>query len=89
MTKQKESLISFAILLFLLGGGATILAKRTICIPLVNECMFITEGDNLFNAKGMKMDANVATAIQSSPPLIFSLGAIFLLAGLIKSNKED
>jgi hypothetical protein len=89
MSKSKESLISFAILLFVLGGGAYYLARRTVCLPFVEQCMFITEGENLFNAKGMQMNSGLATVIQSSPPIFLGLGGILLLAGLIKSNKED
>ena len=84
---SKNSLIALAVTFGIVGAGGWFASQRVICMTmLTNECMFITSGSNLFDAKGTTINSGVASAIQTAPFIGFGLGGIFLLTGLLKSE---
>ncbi|MBO1050648.1 MAG: hypothetical protein HEQ25_01090 [Dolichospermum sp. DET73] len=86
---NKSSFVTFAVLFFLLGLGGFFMAKRTVCVPLTYECYFVTEGNNVLDAKGLKVDPSLASIVQTSPYILFPLSGILLLVGLLRLPKSD
>jgi hypothetical protein len=84
---QKQTFISSAIALFIVGGIGLFLSSKTMC--LLGECIFITEGSSILDARGTRINSTTAGVIQAAPPYILGLGGVLLLAGLLKSDKED
>jgi len=85
---NKNSFIGLAVMCGIIGAGGWFASQRILCLPMVsNECMFITSGSNLFDAKGTPVNSSVAGIIQASPFVTLGLGGIFLLTGLLKSEK--
>ena len=84
---QRKSFINVAIALFAVGGLSLFLASRMTCI--VGQCLFVTQGDSIWDSKGVKLDKTVAGLLQASPPYILGLGGVFLLAGLLKTDSES
>jgi hypothetical protein len=83
---QRKSFINLAIALFAVGGLSLFLASRMTCI--IGQCYFVTEGDSLWDSKGVKLDKTISGLLQGSPPYILGLGGVFLLAGLLKTDSE-
>ena len=69
-----------------LGIAGWYTSQRILCLPMAasSECMLITSGSNLFDAKGTQINSTLAGAIQSSPMVTFGLGGILFLTGLLK-----
>jgi hypothetical protein len=84
---QKQTFITSAIALFIVGGIGLFLSSKTMCI--LGECILITEGSSIVDARGMRINSTTAGLIQGAPPYVLGLGGVFLLAGLLKSDKED
>jgi hypothetical protein len=84
--KGKGLLVASGIFL-LLGFGSVQLSQKVIC--LFGECMLITSGDNLFNAKGTKIDSGMASVIGTLPMITFGISGACLIAGLVKSSSEN
>lgn len=84
--KNKGLLITSGIFL-LLGLGSIQLSKNVMC--MFNECILITSGDNMFNAKGSKIDSGTASLIGLLPMITFGLSGAFLIAGLVKSDNKN
>lgn len=86
---NKKSLIALAATFGMIGAGGWFASQRIICMTmLTDECMFITSGSNLFDAKGKTISSSTASAIQTTPFIGFGLGGIFLLTGLLKPEKN-
>jgi len=83
--KNKSLLIASGIFL-LLGLGSVQLSKNVMCI--FGECMLITSGDNMFNAKGSKIDSGTASLIGILPMITFGVSGACLIAGLVKSDSR-
>lgn len=81
--KNKGLLITSGIFL-LIGFGSVQLSKNVMC--MFNDCILITSGDNLFNAKGSKIDSGTASLIGTLPMITFGISGSCLIAGLIKSE---
>ena len=84
--KNKGLLITSGIFL-LLGLGSIQLSKNVMC--MFNECILITSGDNLFNAKGSKIDSGTASLIGTLPMITFGISGVCLIAGLVKSEAKS
>lgn len=82
----KSSLITWAIILGLLGGVASYASGRTMC--LMDSCILITEGEG-FNAKGIEINSGQAQLLKKSPVFIWGLAGICLVAGLVKDKKSS
>ncbi len=83
--KNKGLLIASGIFL-LLGLGSVQLSKNVMC--MFGECMLITSGDNMFNAKGTKIDSGTASLIGTLPMITFGVSGACLIAGLVKSDSR-
>lgn len=84
--KNKGLLITSGIFL-LLGLGSVQLSQKVMC--MFNECILITSGDNIFNAKGSKIDSGTASLIGTLPMITFGISGACLIAGLIKSEAKS
>ena len=84
--KNKSLLIASGIFL-LLGLGSVKLSQNVMCI--FGECILITSGDNLFNAKGTKIDSGMAGLIGTLPMITFGISGACLIAGLVKSEEKS
>ncbi len=84
--KNKGLLIASGIFL-MLGLGSVQLSQRVMCI--FGECILITSGDNMFNAKGSKIDSGTASLIGTLPMITFGISGACLIAGLVKPEAKS
>jgi hypothetical protein len=84
--KNKGLLIASGIFL-MLGLGSVKLSQNVMC--MFGECILITSGDNLFNAKGTKIDSGTAGLIGTLPMITFGISGACLIAGLIKTETKS
>jgi hypothetical protein len=84
--KNKGFLIASGIFL-MLGLGSVKLSQNVMC--MFGECILITSGDNLFNAKGTKIDSGTAGLIGTLPMITFGISGACLIAGLIKTETKS
>jgi hypothetical protein len=84
--KNKGLLIASGIFL-VLGLGSVKLSQSVMCI--FGECVLITSGDNLLNAKGSKIDSGTASLIGTLPMITFGISGACLIAGLLKSEAKS
>lgn len=84
--KNKGLLIASGIFL-VLGLGSVKLSQNVMC--MFGECMLITSGDNLLNAKGSKIDSGTASLIGALPMITFGISGICLIAGLVKPEAKS
>lgn len=83
--KNKGLLIASGVFL-LVGIGTVQLSKNVMCI--FGECMLITSGDNMFNAKGTKINSGTASLIGTLPMITFGISGACLIAGLVKPDPK-
>lgn len=78
-----QVLSSFAVMI---GGVGLFLKERVLCFPevLVKPCILVTEGDSIFNSKGIEISRELASAIQNFSPYLLGFGGIFLLGTILK-----
>ena len=82
---NKSGLFTLAIVFLLSGGVAAFASGKTVCV--LTECILVTEGENIFTARGLKLDQGTAELIKQSPLVLFGVGGAFLVAGLVKQNE--
>ena len=90
--EKLPQLFTFLAVIFIIIGGAGLFFKeRVLCFPeaLLKSCIWVTEGDNIFNAKGIEISREIALVIQNFPPYILGLGGIFLLGAILKSSNRN
>jgi hypothetical protein len=83
--KSKGLFITSALFL-MLGFGSMQLSQKVIC--LLGECILITSGDNIFNAKGTKIDSGMASVIGTLPMITFGISGACLIVGLVKAGNS-
>ncbi|MGE5659735.1 MAG: hypothetical protein ACM37W_24340 [Actinomycetota bacterium] len=82
---KKSGLLNLAILFLLSGGVAAFASGKIACV--LTECILVTEGKDIFTARGIKLDQGTAELIKQSPLVLFGVGGAFLVAGLVKQNE--
>lgn len=78
-------------LLIIVGGVGLFLKDRVMCLPnaVARECIFVTEGDNILNARGTDISREFAWAIETFPPYILGLAGICILGLIVISNNRN
>jgi len=78
-------------LLIIIGGVGLFLKDRVMCLPnaVARECIFVTEGDNILNARGTDISREFAWAIETFPPYILGLAGICILGLIVISNNRN
>jgi hypothetical protein len=83
---KKPILIVLALCFLGLGGISAYLSGRVMCI--LGKCILVTEGSDIFTARGQKIDQGTATLIEKSSIPLFVVGGALLVAGLVIPAKE-
>jgi hypothetical protein len=84
---MRKSGLVVAAICFALGVGSVFYSGKVMCV--FGECILVTSGDNLFNARGVNIDQGTANFLQVLPYITFGAGGIFLLAGLVSPQEKS
>lgn len=84
---SKSGFLVIAAICFALGVGSVFYSRKVMCV--FGECILVTSGDNLFNARGTKIDQGTANFLQTLPYITFGASGVFLIGGLVKSEKKS
>jgi TM2 domain-containing membrane protein YozV len=78
-------------LLIIVGGVGLFLKDKVMCLPnaVARECIFVTEGDNILNARGTDISREFAWAIETFPPYILGLAGICILGLIVISSNRN
>ena len=85
---SNKSLIVAAAICLVGGSGLFYTSKRMKCVPLIDACVFVTSGTNIFDMEGVEVSPALANSVEPAAYGVLGLGGIALLAGLVRPTAE-